>query len=169
MKYSLQVFWTLVFLVLAACAPKPDSTAAESIETYFPIQLGDQSIEMQLALVPAEQAQGLMYRDPLPKDHGMLFVFNKAEQRSFWMRNTKIPLDIGYIDARGRLIEIHALYPFDETPVKSFNKEILMALEMNQGWFKNKGLTPGAQLDLDALVTAIRARGQNPANYALQK
>ena len=60
MKYSLQVFWTLVFLVLAACAPKPDSTAAESIETYFPIQLGDQSIEMQLALVPAEQAQGLM-------------------------------------------------------------------------------------------------------------
>lgn len=108
-----------------------------------------------------------MFRDPLPADHGMLFVFSKAEQRSFWMRNTKIPLDLGYFDASGQLIEIHALYPYDETPVQSRSHEILMALEMNQGWFQRAGIAPGAQLNMKALKQAIRDRGQPLNHYPL--
>jgi uncharacterized membrane protein (UPF0127 family) len=98
----------------------------------------------------------------------MLFLFKQPEQRSFWMRNTRIPLDIAYFDANGRLLEIHALYPYNENPVPSRSQNVLIAIETNRGWFARNNILPGAQLNLKALLDAISRRGQSPANYPIQ-
>jgi len=87
-----------------------------------------------------------MFRDSLPEDHGMLFVFEKPETASFWMRNTKIPLSIAYIDSAGEILEIESLKPLDETPVASASSKVAFALEVNEGWFKRNGVWPGATI-----------------------
>jgi uncharacterized membrane protein (UPF0127 family) len=108
-----------------------------------------------------------MHRDELETDNGMLFLFEAPGTRSFWMKNTRIPLDIGYFDSGGRLLEIHRLYPYDETPVDSRSDQILIAIETNQGWYQSNGIKPDAQLDMDALKAALSERGFNPAAYPL--
>lgn len=152
------------FSLVLACQPVSDS-AATSAETpadqntYFPIAVGGQPLTLQLALTPAEQQRGLMFRESLPEGHGMLFLFERPERRGFWMRNTSIPLDIGYFDAEGQLREIHKLYPYDENTVASASDQILIAVETNRGWFQTHHVRPGATIDLDALRTAIKRRG----------
>ncbi len=145
------------------------TTEPESATTYYPVKIGDTEVQLQLALNDPERTQGLMHRDSMPKEHGMLFLFEKPEPRSFWMRNTRIPLDLGYFDADGRLKEVHALYPYDETPVKSYSRDILIAVEMNQGWYSAHGIKPGAQIDLSALTEAVSRRGQSPATFQLSE
>ena len=78
------------------------------------------------------------------------------------MRNTLIPLDIGFFDAKGVLREVQAMNPLDENPVASFSSDIQFAVEVNQGWYREHGLKPGTQIDLDALRAALKARGFEP-------
>lgn len=147
-------------LFLAACQPT-GQTAPESTnpETYFPIAIDGQELRLQLALTPKEQQAGLMFRETLPADHGMLFLFERSERRSFWMRNTGIPLDIAYFDSEGRLREVRKLFPYDENTVNSASHEILIAVETNRGWFQANKITPGAAIDMEALKSAIERRG----------
>ena len=137
---------------------KENRLSAVNELTYFPISIGGHEIQLQLALSTAEQKKGLMYREKLPEDHGMLFLFEYPDQRSFWMRNTSIPLDIAYFDENGLLKEIHPLYPFDETSVVSRSHEILIAVETNQEWFAQKCIKSGALIDLEALNSALKSR-----------
>ena len=65
-------------------------------------------VTVEFALTPASQARGLMWRDELPADHGMLFVFSDSRPRSFWMKNTPLPLDIIYIGEDARIVSIAA-------------------------------------------------------------
>lgn len=154
-------------LLFTACQPSESAegvgsesgSAAAETDTYFPIAVGGEELMLQLALTAGEQKQGLMFRDELPADHGMLFLFERPERRGFWMRNTGIPLDIGYFDAEGRLREVHKLFPYDENAVNSASREILIAIETNRGWFQTNGVAPGAALDMDALKSALRRRG----------
>jgi len=87
----------------------------------------------------------------LETNHGMLFVFEFPQKVSFWMKNTEIPLDIGYFDENGRLLEIYKLYPFDETPKSSKSNAIKYALEMNQGWFQSHTIKSYDSIDLEAI------------------
>ncbi|MBL9186147.1 MAG: DUF192 domain-containing protein [Opitutaceae bacterium] len=122
---------------------------------------------MQLAVRPAEHQRGLMERRDLGRDDGMIFIYEKPQQLSFWMKNTPAPLDIGYINASGVLEEIYQMHPFDETTVSSRGTQLQFALEMNQGWFRAAGVKPGARLDLAALAAALRERGMDPAQFGL--
>ena len=79
--------------------------------------VGGHRITVELARGPEQRSRGLMFRDSLPPDHGMLFLFPRDEVQAFWMRNTKIPLSIAYADARGRIVRIADLEPLDERPV----------------------------------------------------
>jgi len=88
-----------------------------------------------------------MFRDSLPEDRGMLFIFEQPKQASFWMRNTKIPLSIAYIDSAGKILEIKSMNPLDETVVLSNSDQIAYALEVNQGWFARHGIAIGAKID----------------------
>ncbi|RKZ44315.1 MAG: hypothetical protein DRR16_26300 [Candidatus Parabeggiatoa sp. nov. 3] len=95
------------------------------------------SLQVEVASTPAEKQKGLMFRQALPENQGMLFRFNKPQQVSFWMDNTAIPLDVGFFTGDGKLREVHSLKPFDLNSVSSKRKDIQYALEVNRGWFKH--------------------------------
>ncbi|MBL6919898.1 MAG: DUF192 domain-containing protein [Puniceicoccaceae bacterium] len=149
-------------LGLACIACQPTGVRPEPInsQTYFPIPIGGVELQLQLALKPAEQQKGLMYRESLNKDHGMLFLFDRPDERGFWMRNTRIPLDIGYFDSHGQLLEVHKLFPFDETLVISRSREVLIAVETNQGWYATNGIQVGDRIDMRSLLIALDALKQ---------
>ncbi len=82
----------------------------------------------------------------MKEDHGMLFIFDKSEKLSFWMKNTYIPLDIGYFDENKRLIEVHQMKPQSLEPVES-SRKAKYALEMNKGWFEKRKIKNGMRFD----------------------
>lgn len=106
-----------------------------------------------------------MHRESMEPNQGMLFVFESAGKQRFWMKNTLIPLSVAFFNAEGTLLEIHALYPQDQNPVESHADTIVMALEMNQGWFKKHDLSPGAKLDKKQLDEAFLIRGMNTKKF----
>jgi len=164
----LPLFAATLLVLLTACGNDDvRQSAPKTVDDRFAIKLGEHTVRLQIALLPAETQQGLMYRKEMGADEGMLFVFDRPQQMSFWMRNTLLPLDIGYIDAEGVLREIYPMYPHDERPVASRGR-MQFALEMNQGWYRQAGVKPGARLDLAAVSEAIRARGLKPESYGLR-
>lgn len=86
-----------------------------------------------------------MYRTFLPPDTGMLFVFDRPGLPCFWMKNTPLPLSIAFIDQRGRIVNIADMQPHDQTS-HCPTAPVLYALEMQQGWFRQKGIKPGTQV-----------------------
>ena len=165
----LRLFGLLSLLFLSACARHDERAAGtKSAEDRFAIKVGDVVVQMQVAALPGELQRGLMFREKLARDEGMVFVFTRPQPQGFWMRNTPLPLDIGYFDGQGVLREIYPMYPHDERTVMSRSREIQFCLEMNQGWFKDRGVKPGAQLDLKALAEALRARGLKPEAAGLK-
>ena len=85
---------------------------------------------------------GLMNRFSLKPDHGMLFVFAQSEPLGFWMKNTFVPLSIAYLDSKGVIVNIVDMKPQDESSHPS-NGPAQFALEMKQGWFKERGIVAG--------------------------
>ena len=164
--------WPLLVLssLLTACggSDAAKSAAPKSVDDRFAIKLGTETVQMQIAALPAELQKGLMFRKSMADNEGMLFVFTSPQQQGFWMRNTTLPLDIGYIDATGELKEIYPMYPLDERPVTSRGRDIQFCLEMNQGWFKAHDVKPGAKLDLKAVAGALKDRGLKPEAAGLR-
>ena len=157
---------------LAGCGKKPEAAPPEvykSVADFFPIKVGDRTVQMQLAVFPLEMQHGLMGRRDLGPDQGMIFIYQKPERMNFYMRNTPTPLDIGYFTGDGRLREVYPMYPFDERTVSSRSEAIQFSLEMNQGWYTANGVKPGAQLDLKALAAALKARGFELKEFKLEK
>ncbi len=100
------------------------------------------TIVAEVASTAAQRAQGLMDREELGDDAGMLFVFQDMAERAFWMRNTYIPLDIAYMDAAFRIIDIQPMEPESEELVES-SGPAQYALEVNRGWFAAHGVEVG--------------------------
>ena len=136
--------------IITAC--NQDTQTAATNESGLPIiDFGHAQVEVELAIDRNTQAKGLMYRKEMAEDHGMLFIFDQPKEMSFWMRNTHLPLDIGYLTADGVLREVYPLYPHDETSRKSIRTDLKFALEVNQGWFARHNVKPGDAFDLEAL------------------
>lgn len=87
-----------------------------------------------------------MYRDTLGRDDGMLFVYPDRASRSFWMKNTRIPLSVAFVDDDGTILEIADLKPMDDRPVASVAAS-RFALEMNQGWFTQNRVVVGSRIE----------------------
>lgn len=100
-------------------------------------------VRVEVAATLEERQRGLMFRKELAEDAGMLFLFGREVQTGFWMRNTYVPLDIAYIGADRRVIEIKQGKPLDETPLTPGEKYAYV-LEVNAGWFERHGMGPGA-------------------------
>lgn len=111
------------------------------------LDVGGRVFRVEIADTPEERQRGLMYRDSLGEDEGMLFVFPDEELRSFWMKNTAIPLSIAYIDAGGTIREIYDMEPFSLAPVPS-RYPAKYALEVNRGRFAAYGIEPGDRVVL---------------------
>ncbi|HEV8043871.1 MAG TPA: DUF192 domain-containing protein [Rubrobacter sp.] len=104
-------------------------------------------VEVEIADERAEQQRGLMERTELAEDAGMLFVFERDEPRSFWMRNTLIPLSIAYIAESGRIVDIQDMQPLDETSHPSA-EPARYAQEVNQRFFAERGIEAGDEVEI---------------------
>src|SRR5205823_14752892 len=111
---ALAVMLIPIMLLKAAC----DSQPAAPLRTTR-MTIGSKAFTLEIADTDASREHGLMQRDSMPDDHGMIFVFDQDAQRSFWMKNTRIPLDIIYIDSAGKVVSIAAMKPYDLRPVPS--------------------------------------------------
>lgn len=153
-----------IFLLslFSGCEEETQTPANATPETRFPIRIGAKSISIRLAITDAERQKGLMHIESMPENEGMLFLFMEAKNQGFWMMNTNIPLDIGYFTGDGVLREVHRMYPKNLSSVKSKRDDIQYALEMNQGWYRENGIQPGAKLNQSDVAKALRARGESP-------
>jgi len=130
----------LAFVAVAARAQLQHfDTAALTIDT----SRGPQRFSIELALTPAQQEQGLMFRNSMPADAGMLFVFAEPQTAVFWMKNTLIPLDMLFIAADGHVADIHErAVPLSEANIVS-RARVKAVLELNGGTVARLGIKPG--------------------------
>jgi uncharacterized membrane protein (UPF0127 family) len=110
------------------------------------VRVGGIPISVEIADTPALREQGLMNRDSLPANHGMLFVYADEQMRSFWMRNTKIPLDIAFIDRNGSIVSVEQMEAQTDENTTSA-APAMYALEMSLGWFEANGVGIGDRLE----------------------
>ncbi len=102
-------------------------------------------IRAELAITPAQQATGMMFRTEMPGNEGMLFINNDLGVRCFWMRNTLIPLTIAFLAEDGTIVNLADMQPRSEASHCSA-QPVRYALEMRQGWFAKRGIQAGARL-----------------------
>jgi len=109
------------------------------------LQAGIHLIRAEVASDHATRARGLMFRERLGPNEGMLFVFQRKDRQCFWMRNTLIALSIAFVDDDGAIVNVEDMSPRTEDSHCSA-RPVRYALEMEQGWFARRGLKPGARL-----------------------
>jgi uncharacterized membrane protein (UPF0127 family) len=109
------------------------------------LSAGMHLIRAEVADSVASRMQGLMHRKSLAQNAGMLFVFEDAGPHCMWMKNTYVPLSVAFLDEAGAIINIADLTPHSEVS-HCAAKPARYALEMNRGWFAERGLKPGATI-----------------------
>jgi uncharacterized membrane protein (UPF0127 family) len=107
----------------------------------------------EVARSDAERERGLMYRKELADGAGMIFIFERDQMLSFWMKNTLIPLSIAFIASDGRIVEIHDMQPENLNSVRSA-RSCRFALEVPQGWFARAGVGAGDRVFIGNKVFA---------------
>ena len=132
-RFSLTM--ALAFLAIPAAAQMP----------LIELTAGFHRIEAEVAADQMNRMQGLMMRKSMGTNKGMLFVFPQTERHCMWMRNTFIPLSVAFLDERGRILNIEEMKPQTETS-HCATAPARFALEMNRGWFADKGIKPGQRL-----------------------
>ena len=139
----MQILWKYTFLfffLLTSCSQEP--WAQEGKEPLLPLTIKGKTIKAEVARTEKEKARGLMFRERMGKDEGMLFVYEREGRLSFWMKNTRLPLSIAFIDKGGRIVDIQDMEPFNlATHTSAYPARY--ALEMNRGWFAGKGIKVG--------------------------
>lgn len=131
-----------------------DSSSASSsagLRTVAIETSGGKKVEVRAEIADSEteQAKGLMDRTALGENRGMLFVFPDEQPRSFWMKNTLIPLSIAYMDSDGKIIDIQDMKPLDDDPPHYDSAEPAQyALEVNKGFFDERGVEVGDRAGL---------------------
>ena len=126
----------LFFLALPAAAQQ---------SPVVQLSAGMHLIRAEVAADFATRMRGLMHRESMPQNAGMLFIFDEATQHCMWMKNTLIPLSVAFIDDQGAIINIEDMAPQTEKSHCS-SKPARYALEMNRGWFAAKGIKPGSRI-----------------------
>lgn len=131
--------------VFATATPSANSQQA----VKFPVislNAGIHVIKAEVAAREAERQQGLMYREKMGPNEGMVFLFNAPAGVCMWMKNTPIPLSVAFIDDSGKIVNIEDMQP-QTTESHCAKKPVRYALEMNRGWFKQKNIKPGTVIE----------------------
>jgi uncharacterized protein len=134
----------LLLLLLVSCS------GAETVTVVTP----DSSIDVTVEIADTfdEQALGLMYRTEMADDHGMLFVFDDLEKRTFWMKNTELVLDIIFIDASGNIVDIKEEFApcnYDPCELYTSSADSMYVLELNGGFVRSHGIVVGDSVKIE--------------------
>jgi len=105
------------------------------------------NVNAEIARKPEERNHGFMERKIIPDGTGMIFIFEKDQILSFWMKNTPHPLSIAYIDSKGRIRDIYDMTPFSLSSIIS-TVSVRYALEVPQGWYEANNITIGDTISL---------------------
>ena len=143
----------LVFLGCASCnddSPSPSPTSAKWVDVTITRADGSSLfLKAELAVTDQKRTRGLMFREHLADDEGMLFIFDKEEEHSFWMKNTKIPLDILFISKDGEIKGIvHEASPLKEDSL-TVGVASKYVLEVRGGFCKDHEIRLGHHVDFD--------------------
>ena len=136
---------TLLFLLLPTLLGCSNHSPISNKNTYE-IIINDKISHAEVAFTQKDRTIGLMFRDRLDNDHGMLFIYPQEQNLSFWMKNTKIPLSIAFINSKEIITQIDSMAPYSLMSHTSKEK-VKYALEMEENWFRKNGITVGSKVD----------------------
>jgi uncharacterized membrane protein (UPF0127 family) len=125
------------------------SAMACGASSKFPtgsVVVDGKALSVEVADDDALRAQGLMYRTSLPAGSGMVFVYDDEAPRSFWMKDTRIPLSIAFVGSSGRIVSISDMQPLNTTSVPS-GAPARYAIEVNKGWFAEHDVAVGDMVE----------------------
>lgn len=156
----------VILLVCSSCGGSSEPPAGYAVEVQDSDGSNSATVQVEIARTPSERQKGLMDRQSMPADAGMLFIFDRISNGPFWMRNTYIPLDIAFLDADGTILTIRQGVPLSE--------ELLFpgvpywyVLEVNQGWFASHGFGVGDRVVIpEELIDSDHAARSPPATSA---
>ncbi|MBX2796647.1 MAG: DUF192 domain-containing protein [Myxococcales bacterium] len=124
-------------LFLIACTPKLPSAT---------LTVDGHAVQVEIAATPKTREKGLMHRESMERDEGMLFIYPDSAVRGFWMKNTPLPLTIAYANSQAKIVHIADMEPFDLKRISSLSPA-KYALEMNQGWFDDNKVSKGVIIE----------------------
>lgn len=132
----------LVFSLFSNNIKAQESKNNLCINDHVTAKIQHKNLNLDVACSNEKLSKGLMFVDGMDYDKGMIFVFDDEKIRTFWMKNTKIPLDILFIDKNMNIISIQTMKPYDLTPVSSISKA-MYAIEVNAGYVKENNIKNG--------------------------
>ncbi|WP_235031429.1 DUF192 domain-containing protein [Geminicoccus flavidas] len=124
----------------------PAALAQDLTELTIHTRQGPLPYFVELARTPSERSRGLMFREELPKDHGMLFDFGQEQSVSFWMKNTPLPLDLIFIKADGEIVRITEQAEPHSLKLLPSGQPVRYVLEILGGTARERGIRPGDRL-----------------------
>ena len=133
-----------LLVALFASATAASQTGPQKLPSIR-LNAGIHNIQAEVAQSAEERSIGLMFRETMGTNEGMLFVFEQPAQQCFWMKNTLLPLSIAFIADDGSIVNIDRMKP-QTLESHCSAKPVRFVLEMNDGWFEKRGIKPGAKL-----------------------
>jgi uncharacterized membrane protein (UPF0127 family) len=154
---QIKIIGTLSGLIILLIVSSINTLACPIEVPTTVISIKGHSLTVELATTPTSRGCGLSHRQDLPSNHGMLFIFPDSRPRSFWMKDTFIPLSIAYLDNSGQIMSILDMEPMQTRPQYQSVQPAEYALEVNQGWFRAHGIEIGDIVEMNLpLVLNIR-------------
>lgn len=135
--------------------PQPTERITEDGTWLYFMPVAGKDLWVEIAADSAARRRGLMKRESLPEDRGMIFLYPEPELRSFWMKDTWIPLDLAYLRTDGTIIEILHLEPDGGDVSYASSEPAHWVLEVNAGWFEEHGVQAGDRVQLSESILAL--------------
>lgn len=139
------IFSTTLFCLFFCCQLALAQGGPQMNLPRTKITAGMYLIDTQVAATPEQRSIGLMFRPQMPSGEGMLFVFDAPSEQCFWMKNTLLPLTAAFVADDGTIVNLADMKP-QTTNSHCSEKPVRYVLEMNQGWFAQKGIKTGFKL-----------------------
>ncbi len=141
----------ILIVFLTGCG----SDTVQSDLRTISMPIGSKTFTLEVADTMATQEKGLMQRDSMPESHGMIFVFDDERDHDFYMKNTRIPLDIIFVSSQGKITHMATMRPYDLTLTPS-NGPAKYAIELNAGQIQATGIHVGQTLEIPAAASSVR-------------